>query len=508
LEERKSNPEVRVYTKRVSTALISLGIMSYLAAQPLPSVSEAENRWPVARALYEVNLDYFPNHSFHELAEMAPRMADLGINVIYLLPIWETAGSQYLIRDYYKIDPSHGSPDDLRNLVKAAHKHGIRVLLDLVTSLTFDGSYILTHHPDWILKDDAGDKQRYYPFPDWGWSLDCTNPDLIRYFTEVVHYYFQEFSIDGWRIDSPMNNYDPKKVSTDHSRLPLLRALKAALKKKNPDTLFACEITSPTLLWGDDDTNDAPLFDEVCETSYHYEFCGFMGGNKTEGFRYATMEGSPAHGKMRLTLLDKIVHGQATSKEFVQYVNQYPILHNQTRAIFIENHDTERVSWAFPKQHRTLFTLIATMPGVPVIHAGQEIGSTQPSGHSGDRKTSSAVVRWGEGDREIEAFYRQGLRVRREHPALLYGKLDDVWKSGDRTIAYLRRHENDVVLVVLSFQDRSTRTVVAIPTDELRPGAHRDYRLRDLLGETTSSHKGGDLTIELPPYGFRVLSLE
>jgi len=78
---------------RTSITLISLAAALCIVTQQ-SSAPQQENQWPATGALYEVNLDYFPNHSFRELGEMMPRLADLGVKVIYLLPIWETMGSQ------------------------------------------------------------------------------------------------------------------------------------------------------------------------------------------------------------------------------------------------------------------------------------------------------------------------------------------------------------------------------------------------------------------------------
>jgi hypothetical protein len=105
--------------------------------------------------------------------------------------------------------------------VKAAHGRGIRILLDMVTSLTTEGSYIMKEPPQWRMPGDDGKPQHFYPFPAWGWGLDCANPELIRYFSELAAWHMREYDIDGWRIDSPMNNDDPQKVSGDHSRLNL-----------------------------------------------------------------------------------------------------------------------------------------------------------------------------------------------------------------------------------------------------------------------------------------------
>ncbi len=395
----------------------------------------------------------------------------------------------------------------MKHLVKVAHQHGIEVLLDLVTSLTTDGSYIKTQHPDWILRGKDGKMQRYYPFPAWGWALDCANRDLIKYFAQVASYYVKNFHIDGWRIDSPLNNYDPTKVSGDHTRMQLLRAVRTAITQTDPKALMIAEVPAPEFMWGKDDQNWKPLFDEMCQASYNYPFCGFLGGDKKNGYGYIVFKGSPLITPMVPTPLNRIVHNQMTSKEFVEAVKNERILDGRLRANFIENHDTARVAAAFPKQERALFVLICTMPGVPVVHAGQEIGSTvHPDASGGTR----IVVDWAKGDHNLEQFYAQVLRGRATNNALLDGDIQDVWKSGGRAITFLRSKGKNHVLVALNFGQESVHCTIGIPVTKLGWSAKRKYRLKDQITGQETVRQGKDLEnldLSIKPYGYQIVKL-
>ncbi len=74
------------------------------------------------------------------IIEKLPYLATLGIDVIWLNPIYESPGvdNGYDISDYYKIDPKYGQLDDLKTLLEEAHKIGIKVILDLVVNHTSD----------------------------------------------------------------------------------------------------------------------------------------------------------------------------------------------------------------------------------------------------------------------------------------------------------------------------------------------------------------------------------
>ena len=117
--------------------------------------------WPVHGALYEVCPENYPHHSLREITADIPRLKNLGITALYLTPIFRCLGTaQYLITDYEAINPRYGTEADLKALVTAAHKHEIKVLLDLVTSIVYDGMDILKKHPDWVLRGKDGQKQK------------------------------------------------------------------------------------------------------------------------------------------------------------------------------------------------------------------------------------------------------------------------------------------------------------------------------------------------------------
>lgn len=133
--------------------------------------------------------------------EALPHIASLGVNAIWLTPIFDSRGatggeklqaSGYFCKDYFSIDPHFGTEDDLRELVGKAHEMGIYVLLDGVFG----------HH---------GGVEK--PSPS-GHTIDSTTtvnergeegnvkyPESLDYFKEVATYWIDRFDIDGWRFD-------------------------------------------------------------------------------------------------------------------------------------------------------------------------------------------------------------------------------------------------------------------------------------------------------------------
>ena len=144
---------------------------------------------------------------------------ELGVDLIYMTPIFMSDSShKYDTIDYYKIDPSFGTEEDLKELVQKAHSKGIKVMLDAVFNHTSPKFFAFedvkknqekSKYLDWYyidgfpLKSKFGEKPNFKTFAYFGGmpKLNLSNPDAAEYFINVGKYWVQNCNIDGWRLD-------------------------------------------------------------------------------------------------------------------------------------------------------------------------------------------------------------------------------------------------------------------------------------------------------------------
>lgn len=158
--------------------------------EPVPYVKIKNPEWSKNAAIYQVNTRQFtPEGTFRAAAEELPRLRDLGVNIIWLMPVHEigkmnrkgTLGSPYAVKDYYSVNPEFGTLDDLKAFVTKAHELGLYVIIDWVANHTAWDNPLVEQHPEWYERDWKGD---FHPTPWWDWSdiinLDYSQPDLRR----------------------------------------------------------------------------------------------------------------------------------------------------------------------------------------------------------------------------------------------------------------------------------------------------------------------------------------
>jgi glycosidase len=151
------------------------------------------------------------------IIEKMDYLIDLGINALYLTPIFKSPSThKYDTEDYFQIDPGFGNMDDFELLLKYAHKNGIKVFLDGVfnhTGIRFFAfedirqkgeqskyyNWYKIHQTPLKLKpkpsyEDAG----IYYIP----KLNHDFPEVIDYLKKIIRYWTNK-GIDGWRFDMP-----------------------------------------------------------------------------------------------------------------------------------------------------------------------------------------------------------------------------------------------------------------------------------------------------------------
>ena len=351
---------------------------------------------------------------------------DLGIDVIYMTPIFKSDSShKYDTIDYYQIDPSFGTAEDLRELVQKAHQYGMKVVLDAVFNHTgrdfFAFKDILENkekskYLDWYFIDkfpldtEPGQAPNFKCFGYYGGmpKLNLKNPEVEKYVTDVACYWLKECDIDGWRMDvgDEISHYFWK-----HFR----RAVKAVKK-------------------------DALIIGEI----WHYA------GDFLEGDEWDTVMNYPFY----LNLIDLLADEKIGVSRFIQNLGYmkgrlnkkcYPLMWN-----LIDSHDTARFLHLCnnkQKQHlAAAFQLL--MPGMPMIYYGDELA--MPGANDPDCRRG---MYWDEEyrDNEMLEWYKRLIQVRRTHACIVEGELaETITRDEDGTIVLIRKNTEETIALIFN----------------------------------------------------------
>ena len=160
-------------------------------------------------AMYQVNPRVFaPDHSLNAVAARIDSIRDLGVNIMWVMPIYPIGiekgkNSPYCISDYKAIAPEFGTIDDFKNLANICHEHGMGIILDWVANHTAWDHPWVKEHPDWYTYDAQADTI-ICPQP-WNWEdvadLNYDNKDMREAMIDAMKFWIVEVGIDGFRCD-------------------------------------------------------------------------------------------------------------------------------------------------------------------------------------------------------------------------------------------------------------------------------------------------------------------
>ena len=397
-------------------------------------------------------------HRICKVLDWIPHLKKLGIGAVYFSPLFESDTHGYNTRDYRKIDTRLGTNEDFKQVCRALHEAGIRVVLDGVFNHAGRGFFAFqdllarrqeSPYKDWFYVNFDGDS----PYGDglWyeGWEghydlvkLNLRNEETVRYLLDSVHGWIEEFGIDGLRLDVAY------MVDRD-----FLRRLRQETSAHKEDFFLLGEI-----LGGD---YRQIMNEDMCHSATNYECYKGL------------------HSSFNSLNLFEIVH--SLNRQFG--AEPWTLYRGQHLVSFADNHDVTRAASILqnPAHLPLLYTLMFGMPGIPMIYYGSEWGI------KGEKSWGDPALRpcieqpeWN----DLTDHIARLARIRRESPALSYGNY--------RSLALTNRQ-----CVIERDLPGQERLLIAVNADENPFTAYFDAgagQAQDLLTGETMNLSGG-LTI-------------
>ena len=354
--------------------------------------------WSYNAVIYEMNVrQYTPEGTFAAAAEELPRLQKLGVDVIWLMPIYPigvdqrkgTLGSYYAISDYCAVNPEFGTMADFGDFLARAHDAGFKVILDWVANHTSPDAVWESGKPsDWYVRDSLGNTVTQYDWTDIA-ELNYDNKDMREEMRRSMRFWL-DMGVDGFRCDMAC------EVPLDFWRETL-----PELRREYPGTYYLAEGENPE------------LHRDAFDASYAWEL----------------------HH-----LLNDIAKGKKSAADLKAYIGKDAAAcpPEAFRLMFTSNHDEN--SWAGTEFERmgdaadVMALLTFLLPsGQPLIYTGQEIGYD----HRFEFFEKDPVPAWEWNERSD--FYRSLVDMRHAHPALAAGE-----KGG--AIEYLDTDAADVLV--------------------------------------------------------------
>jgi glycosidase len=415
--------------------------------------------------IYEVNVRQFtPEGTLAALQRHLPRLKQLGVDILWLMPVQPIGrknrkgvlGSYYSISDYTAVNPEFGTRADFRALVDAAHRQGMRVILDWVPNHTaFDHVWIAQHKDYYVTRADgtiinARDNEGH----DTDWTdvaeLNYDNPALRRAMIGDMRWWLDNTGIDGFRCD--VAGGVPTDFWIDARR---------ELRKSRPDLFLLAEAEDPGL---------HAAFDMTYAWKLHHLLNEIAQGKQTTG---------------------------ALDAYFADDVERFG--RDAYRMTFTTNHDEN--SWngtefeRMGANHLPAYILAATSRGaMPLLYTGQEASMKKRL-----RFFEKDTVDWS--GPSLAGFYRTVFALKHRQAALANGGMGGVQAAlhtngGDRVYAYTRTKGTNTVLVAVNFADTSANAAYqALP----RPGRYTDWFSKAPIT------LGAQGRLDIPAHGYRVL---
>jgi glycosidase len=401
--------------------------------------------WSKGMTLYEVYVRGYKEADedqsvFEVIQENLGEIQDLGVNTLWLTPILQHDGYDhgYNITDFFSVADDLGTEAEFAELVEAAHDRDMRVLFDLVLNHSARDHEFFQRaqaddpeYRDYYEWQEDGSPGTYF---EWEYiaNFNYGNLEVRRHLLDAVDKWAEY--VDGFRCDMAWAVPDP-----------FWQEIRERLRSRDGDFLLLDE-TIPYIA----DFHDL-AFDIHFDTTLYFTLRQIGRGDApadelTDAYRQRAVTGFPDHAG------------------FMLYIEN----HDETR--YVEECGRDAVEAAAGAQF--------TLPGVPMIYAGQEIGERNRRGK----------IYWEHAQEDLREYYKTLTSTRNSIPALQYeGDYEEIeyQADSDEVVAYAREADERYV-VALNFGEGDA--TVSFPGESV--GA------TDAVSGDSVTAVGGDATVD------------
>ena len=370
--------------------------------------------WSYDATLYEMNVRQItPEGTFQAAAEQLPMLKELGVDIVWLMPIHPVGmlerkgslGSYYAPKDYYAVNPEYGTIEDFDVFLEKAHSLGLKVILDWVANHTSPDSQFASEHPDWFLRNEDGSFVVQHDWTDIA-PMDLDNQEMRSEMRNCLRFWLQR-GVDGFRCDV-----------AGEMPLEYWESVITPLREEYPGKYWLAEGEKPGL---------------------HTE----SGFDATYSWELHHLLNDVAQGKAGVSELQALIEKQAA---------EYP--EDAFRLSFTSNHDEN--SWAGTEFERmgdawkAMTVLCWTLPGSqPLIYTGQEVGMHHRFAFF--EKDPMQSRDWN----EYTDFYKYLNNLRHNNPALLSGEKGgnfEILSTENNTLVFSRSLPDNEVTVSVQLE--------------------------------------------------------
>jgi glycosidase len=379
--------------------------------------------WVSTTNIYEVNIrQYTKEGTFAAFSKHLPRLKDMGVEVIWLMPITPISvinrkgslGSYYSCSSYVAVNPEFGTLRDFKNLVQEIHRLGMKIIIDWVANHTGWDHEWTQIHPEFYHRNSDGSFRP--PVADWEdvIHLNFDEPALREAMIDAMRFWVEEYGIDGFRCDMAM-------------LVPLYFWQEA---RKRLDAI------RPLFWLGEFDQWGEEAFGQVFDVSYTWHWM------------HIAQEYFHKYNKMHA--LDAALAG---------YARKQPYQH--LHAFFTTNHDENSWNGTEYEKYGPMSIPLAVFSclwnGIPLIYSGQELPNKKRL-HFFDKD----LIEWNSKP-ELHELYQKLFHLRKSHPALVNGNHQSIiWRISTTDLSHIfsfvrRTAFGKEVVVALNFSAKPHR---------------------------------------------------